>query len=208
MIRFRRAAPLEDFRDETTTDGRTGAVRSVQRAELCLPRTVVDGTWSAEGLERLARTYWVFMARVTLGLLHVHYTPTGRSIVLVFPWLRLLTFHAPEYEMEPERGLVRWRIERGLLVARSAARRGEQGYLQIEVERKPAPSADQVRLELTVTVANFYPAIAIAISRRLYNLTQSRIHVIFTRAFLRSLARLGSRGQRLPSSKVGRFAAR
>ena len=53
---------------------------------------------------------------------------------------------------------------------------------------------------MEVEVANFYPSIASRLSRRLYNATQSRIHVIVTRAFLRSLARLD-----LAESRVGRF---
>ena len=58
------------------------------------------------------------------------------------------------------------------------------------------------RLHLDVEVANFYPAIASAISRRLYNATQSRIHVIVTLGFLRSLTKLD-----LADSRVGRFAS-
>ena len=51
-------------------------------------------------------------------------------------------------------------------------------------------------------MANFYPSIASRLSRRLYNATQSRIHVVISRAFLRSLARMD-----LAESRVGRFAA-
>ena len=50
-------------------------------------------------------------------------------------------------------------------------------------------------------MANFYPAIAFRIGRWVYANTQSRIHVIVTHAFLRSLARLD-----LAESVVGRFA--
>ena len=50
-------------------------------------------------------------------------------------------------------------------------------------------------------VANFYPAIASASGRWLYTNTQSRIHVLVTHGFLRSLARLD-----LAESRVGRFA--
>jgi hypothetical protein len=60
-----------------------------------------------------------------------------------------------------------------------------------------------VRLHVEVEVANFYPSIASGISRRVYELTQSRIHVLVTRSFLRSLARL-----ELAESRVGRLAHR
>jgi hypothetical protein len=56
-------------------------------------------------------------------------------------------------------------------------------------------------VHVEVEVANFYPTIASSLSRWLYANTQSRIHVLVTHGFLRSLARLD-----LAPSKVGRFA--
>jgi hypothetical protein len=56
-------------------------------------------------------------------------------------------------------------------------------------------------LHVEVEVANFYPSIASRLSMRVYEVTQSRIHVIVTYGFLRSLARLD-----LAESRVGRFA--
>jgi hypothetical protein len=120
-------------------------------------------------------------------------------VVLLFRALKLLTFGAPEYEMDPSRGLVRWRIARGLLVARRGYDGG--GYLQIEVRRRPDEDPERGCLHIEVEVANFYPSIASGLSRRVYNATQSRIHVIIMRGFLRSLARLD-----LARSRVGRFA--
>ena len=61
--------------------------------------------WSPAHLERLARTYWRFLSRVTLGLLHVSYSERGRAIVLLAPPLALISFHPPEYELDPSRGL-------------------------------------------------------------------------------------------------------
>ena len=52
-----------------------------------------------------------------------------------------------------------------------------------------------------VEVASFYPMIASRLSRFVYTLTKSRVHVIVTHGFLRSLARLD-----LAESRVGRFA--
>jgi hypothetical protein len=51
-------------------------------------------------------------------------------------------------------------------------------------------------------VANFYPAVASRLSRFVYTNTQSRIHVLVTHGFLRSLARLD-----LAESLVGRFVS-
>jgi hypothetical protein len=201
----RRRAVITALHDSTTLDGDTGAVRSVQTADLLLEPQALEEIWSPAYLERLARTYWRFLTRVTLGLIRVHYTPGERSVVLLIPPFRLLTFDAPEYEMNPSRGLVRWGIARGLLVSRGGRDRG--GYLQIEVRREPATSepapgaGGEAGLHVEVEVANFYPSIASRLSRRLYIATQSRIHVIITHGFLRSLARLD-----LAESRVGRFA--
>ncbi|HEX5225302.1 MAG TPA: hypothetical protein VFW29_09235 [Solirubrobacteraceae bacterium] len=194
-----RPAAIETLSDATTVDEDTGAVRSVQRADLMIDRDALEGIWSATYLERLARSYWRFLARVTLGLIRVRYGEESRSVVLIARPLRLLTFHAPEYEVGAARGLVRWRIARGVLVAKRGRGRG---YLQIEVSRGPDDGGPRLPLHVEVEVANFYPAIASGLSLRLYNITQSRIHVIVTYGFLRSLVR-----RDLPRSRVGRFAA-
>jgi hypothetical protein len=111
-------AVVVGLRDSTSLDRDSGAVRSVQRADLELDEAALSEIWTPEHLERLARTYWRFLSRVTLGLIRVHYTAGQRSVVLLVPQLKLLTFQAPEYEMDATRGLVRWRIARGLLVSR------------------------------------------------------------------------------------------
>ena len=191
-------ATIVDLGDTTSLDHDTGAVRSVQRADLVIDEAALREIWTPVHLERLARTYWRFLTRVTLGLIRVSYSDAERSVVLIASPLRLLTFQAPEYEMDSTRGLVRWRIARGLLVSRRG--RGGAGYLQIEVRRSAGEDPAHARLHVEVEVANFYPSIASGLSRRLYNITQSRIHVIVTYGFLRSLARLD-----LAESRVGRF---
>ncbi len=185
--------------DNTTFDPETNAVTSIQSADLVMPEEELEGIWSPRDLERLARTYWRFLSRVTLYLIQVKYRPDGRDVKLL-GLIPLLTFQEPEYEMDDTRGIVRWRIEKGVLVARRG--RGGHGYLEIEVERRPSddtPDCGIVHVE--VEVANFYPVLASAIGRWFYENTQSRIHVLVTHGFLRSLARLD-----LAESKVGRFA--
>lgn len=204
-LAWRRLRPtlalIRDLSDETTVDRRTGAVRSIQRADVLIEPAALEEMWTPAHLERLARTYWRFLTRVTLGLIQVRYTATTRSVVLLFSPLRLLTFAAPEYEAGADRGLVRWRIARGLLAAKHG--HDGSGYLQIEVRRVPCDEPDLARLHVEVAVANFYPSIASGLSLRVYNATQSRLHVMITYGFLRSLARLD-----LAESRVGLLAPR
>jgi hypothetical protein len=191
-------AILQTPTDDTVLDPETGAVTSRQGAEIVAPAAAIDGIWDPEHLERAARTYWSSLARFTLGLMHVHYTETERSVVLLFPQLRLLTFRAPEYELEPCRGVVRWRIDRGLLVSRRG--RDGNGYLELDISRRDFPERDEVRLHVVVEVANYYPALT-GVSRRIYVATQSRIHVVACKFFLRRLVR-----RDLDTSRVGRYA--
>ena len=183
---------------KSTVIARDGAVRSVQSAELTMAGAALERLWSAANLENLARTYWRFLSRVTLGLIRVVYGQHDRRVVLLGRPLTLLRFDAPEYELEHDHGTVRWRIRDGLLVARAG--RG-CGLLTLEVRRESTFPDGQARLRIEVEVANFYPAIAAGFSTPVYEATQSAIHVLVTHAFLRSLAKL-----QLAESKVGRFA--
>jgi hypothetical protein len=182
----------------TVNDPECG-VRSVQEADLILPDDRMGDLWTPRSLERLARTYWRWLSRATLGLVRVHYSDEGRQ-VRALGFIPLLTFKQPEYEMDAERGIVRWRIDRGVLVAKRG--RGGAGYLEIEVARRPSDDyRGHTIVHVEVEVANFYPAIATSLSNWVYENTQSRIHVLVTHSFLRSLARLD-----LAESRVGRFA--
>jgi hypothetical protein len=193
-----RAEIVVDPTEGTTIDA-SGAVRSVQAADLTLTQEQLDALWSPTQLERLARTYWRYLSRVTLGLIRVDYADEQRTIVLVNRRLRLLRFRSPEYAMDADRGVVRWRIEDGVLVEQRG--HGGEGYLQIDVRRcAPAPDG-RARIHVEVEVANFYPSIAKRFSRPVYIATQSRIHILVGHGFLRSLARLD-----LARSRVGRFA--
>jgi hypothetical protein len=186
---------------ESTVIARDGAVRSVQSAELTVSHADLEQLWSPANLENLARTYWRFLSRVTLGLIRIIYRPHERSVALLIRPLTLLRFAPPDYRMDAKSGSVRWHIKDGLLVARSG--RGS-GFLAIDILKLgPAPEdagADKVRID--IEVANFYPSIAAGFGTFVYEVTQSAVHLLVTHAFLRSLARLD-----LARSKVGRLAA-
>jgi hypothetical protein len=183
--------------DDTKIDG-DGAVRSVQGADIQLPADMLAELWTPQTLERLARTYWAYLSSVTLGVIRVYYTEGERYVCVLFKPFKLLTFQAPEYETTDDRGIVRWRIQKGFLVA-PAGREGD-GYLEIDVRRLGCDIPGQARVNVEVEVANFYPAIAWRLGRFLYTNTQSRIHVIVTHGFLHRIAR-----RQLDESKAGRF---
>jgi hypothetical protein len=183
--------------EEHTMMDEGGSVRSVQAANITMPQAELDQIWTPTNLERLARTYWKYLSRVSLGLIRVRYTDDERAVVLIGRPFVLLRFHPPDYEMSAGRGLVRWRIRDGVLVAQR-----DHGYLEIEVDRRPAEQPGYARAHVEVEVSNFYPALSVWVARWFYANTQSRIHVLVTHGFLRSLARL-----ELEESAVGRFAA-
>jgi hypothetical protein len=182
----------------------SGPVRSLQEADVELPEQTLEQLWHPEYLERLAHAYWVYLRRISLGLLRVTYEPTARSIVLIRRPLVLLRFRAPEYVTPPGIGQVTWPIERGILVA--GAGRG-RGYLRIRVRRLEETRGNSAVVRVSSEVANFYPLLRFGgplarLGARFYNVTQLRIHIWVTQGFLRSLARLD-----LPPSPVGALRA-
>jgi len=183
---------------KSTVIQRDGAVRSVQSAVLTMAAGDLERIWTPANLENLARTYWLFLTRVTLGLIRIKYTADSRSVVFLGRPFTLLRFEAPEYTIEDDHGAVRWRIRDGLLVARAG--RG-CGFLELDVRREPARADGQEDLLIEVEVANFYPSISVGFSEPVYEMTQSAVHVLVTHAFLRSLAKLD-----LARSKVGVLA--
>ena len=192
------AAVISDLDDHTVMDT-AGGVRSIQAATVTTPDGELDAIWTPMYLERLARTYWKFLSRVSLGLIRVEYTETERKVVLLRRPFVLLRFHAPEYELDGDRGVVRWGIRNGILVA-SEGHEGD-GYLEIEVRRCPPAAPGVAKVHVEVEIASFYPALALRIARWFYANTQSRIHVLVTHGFLRSLTKL-----ELEESAVGRFS--
>ncbi len=166
-----------------------GSVRSAQSAQVALPPEDLERLWKQANLENLARTYWRFLTRVSLGAIQILYGPEERRVVLFARPLTLLRFWAPDYEIEPGHGKVTWRIRDGVLVARPG--RDASGFLAIDVHRMDALTDDELAVvHVKIEVANFYPAIAARLSTPAYKATQSLAHVLLTHAFLRSLARL------------------
>jgi hypothetical protein len=189
-----------------TNSNPDGSVTSRNTADVAVPTTELERMWNTEYLERLARTYWRFLTRVSLGLIQVEYGPDSREIVLVTKPFVLLRFFAPEYDTDSKSGTVTWRINKGFLVAPQG--RGK-GFLRISVELHDDPATEeQTELRVVSEVANFYPLLAgwgwwKRIGRVVYRLTQYTIHNIVTNAFFRSLATLD-----LAESRVGRFRSR
>lgn len=177
--------PVEDRAAET------GSVSSVQSAEIDVPESALEELWQSAQLERLARAYWQYLRRVSLGALRVVYEPDARTVVLLVRPLALLRFRAPEYVTRAETATVTWRIDRGLLVARRG--RG-MGSLRIAVQKADRPAPGTARLGITAEVQNFYPWLRgsgsfARLGMWLYSQTQLRLHVLITRGFLRSLDR-------------------
>ncbi len=190
---------VTDVIDETGMHG-DGSVRSVQSATVEMSAGELELLWEPRYIERLARAYWRYLTKFTLGLVRVKYHDDGRDVVLITLPFRLLTFHAPDYELGIDQTSVTWRIKGGILVAKKG-----EGWLKIRVRRLPAwegTPTGKARIRVDVEVSNFYPRIAASISSRLYQATQSRIHVIVCTRFLKSLAR----GELAPSV-AGRFDA-
>ena len=178
----------------------TGATGSRQMAEVTLPKAELERMWSPEYLERLARTYWSFLSRFSLGVIRVLYSESSRDVVFLRRPFVLLRLKKPEYDFNPDGGTVTWPIDRGVLVARRGRGRG---FLRLTVHRKPEQDGTgEVTVVISSEVVSFYPTIATRFSRWIYEQTQLRIHVIVTHAFLRSLANL-----ELEPSRVGTLRA-
>ncbi|HET9075234.1 MAG TPA: hypothetical protein VFN48_11710 [Solirubrobacteraceae bacterium] len=189
-----------------TVIGANGAVRSKQTARLALPVAELERLWTPPNLENLGATYWHFLTYVTLGTVRVLYSETDRRITLLgLPWLTLLRFDPPDFEMRSDHARISWQIKDGLLVASQGR---AQGGLALEVVREPdaqregADTEAEERAELTieVEVTNFYPSIASWLGDFVYRSTQAFIHMLVGNAFLRSLGSL-----ELRQSKIGRL---
>ncbi len=179
--------------DEDTVPS-SGAVQSVQEAEVRMSTTNLETLWKAETLERLARAYWAYVTKLFLNLVRVVYEPDSTTVVLLSRRLPLLRFGAPEYEITEDGGggCVTWPIDRGLLVAKEGS---GQGSLRIRVSQLGDPDPDCEKVRVRVAVRNFYPWLRgrgrfARLGSWIYARTQLAMHVIACNGFLRSLSRL------------------
>ena len=123
------SAELRLYPDRLGKVPRTGAVESVQEAELRLDEPA-SSVVNRGFLERAARAYWRLITRLTLGLIRVTSDGGDQCVVLIGRPFVLLRFHAPEYEVSEGRGSVIWRIKRGILVSREGR---DSGSLRLAV---------------------------------------------------------------------------
>ena len=170
-----------------------GPVACAQSARVTVDHELFERIWAPSSLELLARSYWRFLRRRSLGAIRVSYGPDSREIHLFSRRLTLLRFHAPRFRTGDDFGEVEWPIDRGLLVASE----GEgKGFLKMRVTHG-AEDRQEGTEAFTVTseVANFYPWIRgsgwfARLGTWLYSQTQFRVHVWITKGFLRSLGDL------------------
>ncbi|MGX6448988.1 hypothetical protein ACVU7I_13105, partial [Patulibacter sp. S7RM1-6] len=204
-LRLRRQEARDEIRvgrlvDHTGLDTASGAVYSIQTASITTPTERLDEIWSTEYLERLARSYWLYMEKFSLGLVRVHYDTRGRYVCFLSRHLPLLGFSEPEYEFGENHGIVRWPIDRGLLISRKGRGRG---FLEIEVHRRDdvgEGDRPMSRAYIELEVSGFFPTMSSGLAYQVYKQTQSRYHVLLAYGFIRSLASAD-----LAPSRIGRF---
>ncbi|MDQ2701124.1 MAG: hypothetical protein M3Y23_07330 [Actinomycetota bacterium] len=169
---------------------RRGGVRCEQSAVITVDQEIFDEIWTPSTLELLARSYWRFLGRRSLGAIRVVYRPGSQRVVLFSRRIPLLTFRSPEFSTGDGKASVEWPIDRGLLVA--AGGRGK-GFLRITAEHQgECEEPGRQRLLVGTEVANFYPWIRgsgwfARLGTWFYSQTQLRAHIWITKGFLRSL---------------------
>ncbi len=169
----------------------SGGIKCSQSAVITVDREIFEQIWTPSTLELLARSYWRFIRRRSLGAIRVVYRPDSQTVVLYSRRIPLLRFHSPTFSTGDDRAHVEWPIDRGLLVARDGRGRG---FLRISVANQGPcdESGERQRLLVSSEVSNFYPWIRgnrrfARIGTWVYAQTQLRVHIWVTKGFLRSL---------------------
>jgi len=188
------SAELRLYPDRLGKVPRTGAVQSVQEAELRLDKPA-SSVVNRGFLERAGHAYWRLITRWTLGLVRATSDDGDQCVVLIAGPLVLLRFHAPEYEVLEDRGSLTWRIKRGILVSPEWRHRGSLRLSVAAVDEAEGHCRVHIRME----VHNFYPWLRgngrfARVGVWVYAQTQRRIHRAVTRAFLRRIAATTAEG--------------
>lgn len=166
----------------------TGGVTCEQEALITVDPATFEAIWTPSTLELLARSYWDYIRRRTMGTIRVTYRE-GKPTVALLGRFPLLRFRTPDFTTSPDLASVEWPIEKGILVARDGRGRG---FLRIAAERQSGDVENERQLRVSSTVSNFYPWIRgggkfARLGTWIYAQTQLRIHIAVTRGFLRSL---------------------
>ena len=137
----------------------TGGVRSVQGADIDMPAASSSTTLWTAAHARAPRAHLLALpvAAARSGLIRVA-TPSDERYVV--PAVRARSAadasRRPSTRWTSTRGIVRWRIEKGVLVvARRAA--AATATWRSTSQRCDCPSRDSERVHVEVEVANFYP---------------------------------------------------
>lgn len=167
----------------------TGGVECEQTAVITVDHETFEQIWTPSTLELLARTYWGFIRRRSLGAIRVVYRPDSQTVVLFSRRIPLLRFDSPTYHTGNDRAYVNWQIDKGLLVARAGR---DHGHLRIAVSNQGEKPGGRQQLEVSSEVSNFYPWIRgtgwfARFGTWIYSQTQLRTHIWITKGFLRSL---------------------
>lgn len=170
---------------------KSGGITCEQEAVVTVDRETFREIWTPSTLELLARAYWSYIQKRTLGAIRIASNGDAQTVVL-FGRIPLLRFRPAVFSTADNLASVEWPIEKGLLVARDGR---ERGFLKISAEREPGGDEAMPKLKVSSAVSNFYPWIRgggrfARIGTWIYSQTQLRIHIAVTKGFLRSLDEL------------------
>ena len=131
------------------------------------------------GLLELLRGYFAYAERSAWRLVRARWHGTQPLLVLLWPRIPLLSMGEPLVDLTADRRAIRVGIEGGLLVMPSI-----QAYLAIELNRGPHDVLGRVDL------VGYWPRFGrFAVARRVFELTQLRVHQSVGLRYLRHVRR-------------------
>ena len=188
-----RGAPAGRSRASRTSSTRPSPTTAARSAR-CRPPTSSSPTRSSRSCgARATSSGWrartgASSRACTLGIIRVKYTRDERFVCCSAGRSCCSRFQAPEYEMDATRGIVRWRIERGVLVSRrgrGATATSRSTCSAVRGRRPTAAPRCTSRSRSRTSIRRSPRDQPLGVPN-----TQSRIHVLVTYGFLRSLAHL------------------